>query len=258
MEAEGKVGKAYLQRVESVLVARLVRQMLDEGLLVPDQDERALRSIEPGDVAVLSCTWAPLEIYGEAFATAHIPVVHAGGGSLLETREAKDGYALLRFLADPTDDLALVAVLRSPFFAIDEPSLHGLALERPNSSSWWVLVREVTSGEPFAHTRGVLRQLLARRRFESPSVLLRFADRLTGYTKNLYWRSYKPLLVRAELPDISFHELRHTCATIRFMRGQHPKRVQELLGHASIVQTMDTYSHVIPHAGDDEDIMGDI
>jgi integrase len=76
-------------------------------------------------------------------------------------------------------------------------------------------------------------------------------------SKNLYWRSYKPLLERAGLPDISFHELRHTCATIGFMRGQHPKRVQELLGHASIVQTTDTYSHVIPGMGDD-DVMEDV
>jgi integrase len=77
-------------------------------------------------------------------------------------------------------------------------------------------------------------------------------------SKNLYWRSYKPILERAGLPDITFQELRHTCATIRFMRGQHPKRVQELLDHASIVQTMDTYSHVIPGMGDDEGIMVDI
>jgi integrase len=76
-------------------------------------------------------------------------------------------------------------------------------------------------------------------------------------SKNLYWRSYKPILERAGVPEISFHELRHTCATIRFVRGQHPKKVQELLRHASIVQTMDTYSHVIPGMGDDGDVMGD-
>jgi len=76
-------------------------------------------------------------------------------------------------------------------------------------------------------------------------------------SKNLYWRSFKPILERAGLPNICFHELRHTCATIRFMRGQQPKRVQELLGHASIVQTMDTYSHVIPGMGDD-DVMEDV
>lgn len=31
-----------------------------------------------------------------------------------------------------------------------------------------------------------------------------------------------------------------------FKEGIHPKVVQEILGHASITQTLDTYSHVIP------------
>jgi integrase len=52
-------------------------------------------------------------------------------------------------------------------------------------------------------------------------------------------------LNRAELPPIRFHDLRHTCATILLMAGKHPKFVQELLGHASINITLDTYSHVI-------------
>lgn len=29
------------------------------------------------------------------------------------------------------------------------------------------------------------------------------------------------------------------------MRGEHPKVVQSLLGHSSITQTMDTYSHLL-------------
>ena len=71
---------------------------------------------------------------------------------------------------------------------------------------------------------------------------------LTGTTKNgtnLLGRHLKPLLNRAELPPIRFHDLRHTCATILLMAGKHPKYVQELLGHASIYITLDTYSHVI-------------
>lgn len=71
-------------------------------------------------------------------------------------------------------------------------------------------------------------------------------------SKNLYWRSFKPLLKSAGLPDIVFHELRHTCATIRFMKGQHPKRVSDLLGHASVAITLDIYSHVIPGLGGDD------
>jgi integrase len=71
---------------------------------------------------------------------------------------------------------------------------------------------------------------------------------LTGTTKsgtNLLGRHFKPLLKRAKLPSIRLHDLRHTCATILLMAGKHPKYVQELLGHASINITLDTYSHVI-------------
>lgn len=46
------------------------------------------------------------------------------------------------------------------------------------------------------------------------------------------------------------HDLRHTCATILLKMGQHPKFVQELLGHANISITLDTYSHVLPGMGD--------
>jgi integrase len=63
--------------------------------------------------------------------------------------------------------------------------------------------------------------------------------------QDLATRSFKPLLRRAGLPDARFHDLRHTCATILLRAGKHPKYVQELLGHATIAITLDTYSHVI-------------
>jgi integrase len=63
-------------------------------------------------------------------------------------------------------------------------------------------------------------------------------------------RSFKPLLKKAGLPEIRFHDLRHTCATLLLSRGVHPKLVQELLGHATIAMTLDTYSHYLPSMGD--------
>lgn len=42
------------------------------------------------------------------------------------------------------------------------------------------------------------------------------------------------------------HDLRHTAATYLLSLGTHPKKVQELLGHSSILLTLDTYSHVLP------------
>ena len=67
---------------------------------------------------------------------------------------------------------------------------------------------------------------------------------------NLIQRSFKPLLNEAKLPDIRFHDLRHTCATLLLTAGVHPKIVQELLGHSTIAITLDTYSHVLPGMGD--------
>lgn len=64
---------------------------------------------------------------------------------------------------------------------------------------------------------------------------------------NLVTRSFKPLLGRAHLPNIRFHDLRHTCATLMLSGGIHPKVVQELLGHANVTITLDTYSHVLPN-----------
>lgn len=63
---------------------------------------------------------------------------------------------------------------------------------------------------------------------------------------NLTERSFHPLLEKAGLPSIRFHDLRHTAATLLLTQGVHPKVVQERLGHSTIAVTMDVYSHVLP------------
>lgn len=70
---------------------------------------------------------------------------------------------------------------------------------------------------------------------------------------SLYHREYQALLKKAGLAEqgFTFHSLRHTFGTALFKRGEHPKTVQSLLGHASIVQTIDTYSHLIDDIGGD-------
>lgn len=89
--------------------------------------------------------------------------------------------------------------------------------------------------------------------------------------RNLVRRHFKPLLVGAGLPEtIRLYDLRHTCATLLLAGGalvaawwdgsktrhtcatlllaggEHPKIVSERLGHANIILTLDTYSHVLP------------
>lgn len=49
---------------------------------------------------------------------------------------------------------------------------------------------------------------------------------------------------------MTFHQLRHTAATILLLKNVNPKIVSEMLGHASIAITLDTYSHVLPNMQD--------
>jgi integrase len=78
-----------------------------------------------------------------------------------------------------------------------------------------------------------------------------FAGRNGGLINpsNLRQRSFKPLLKRAGLPQITFHDLRHTYASLLFQKNVHPKIVSDTLGHASVAITLDTYSHMLPGMG---------
>jgi ATP-dependent helicase/nuclease subunit A len=169
------------RRVEAQHIADLVEKMLAEQTLVHDKQSGNLRPIQAGDIAILARTWGALEFYGQALAGREIPILQAGGGNLLETREAQDAVALLKFLANPRDDLALVAVLRSPFFAVSDLTLFQLAQALPEKISWWKHLK-ASKNEAVAHPIDCLSRLLLERRTEAPTRLLQMADRLTGYT----------------------------------------------------------------------------
>jgi integrase len=70
----------------------------------------------------------------------------------------------------------------------------------------------------------------------------------TGLPLDPVWQRqvFQQTLKRIGLPVIRFHDLRHTAATLLLSQGVHPKVVSEMLGHASISLTLDTYSHLVP------------
>ncbi|MDQ2914684.1 MAG: site-specific integrase [Chloroflexota bacterium] len=63
---------------------------------------------------------------------------------------------------------------------------------------------------------------------------------------NVLRRAFYPLLRRAGLPRVRFHDLRHSAATLMLSRGVPLKIVSEILGHSQISITADTYMHVTP------------
>ncbi|MBC5800293.1 MAG: site-specific integrase [Candidatus Eremiobacteraeota bacterium] len=64
---------------------------------------------------------------------------------------------------------------------------------------------------------------------------------------NFLRRVYFPIRAAAGIPEtVPFHALRHTAASMLLLQGVSPRVVQEMLGHADVRLTLQTYSHVLP------------
>lgn len=60
-------------------------------------------------------------------------------------------------------------------------------------------------------------------------------------------RYFKRMVKQAGIDGtFSFHDLRHTHATLLLKNGVNIKVISERLGHSTIIMTLDTYSHVMP------------
>jgi integrase len=57
---------------------------------------------------------------------------------------------------------------------------------------------------------------------------------------------FAKVIKAAKVRKITFHGLRHTCATLLFANGEAIPVVQQRLGHASPVITMSVYAHALP------------
>jgi len=70
---------------------------------------------------------------------------------------------------------------------------------------------------------------------------------LGGYNKpNQLTVSYAAFIRLNKFKHVTYHDLRHTYATLLLEQNIHPKVMSDLLGHSTIALTMDTYSHVMP------------
>jgi ATP-dependent helicase/nuclease subunit A len=177
-DEESNIG--HLRSVEGSYIASEIARMLSDGLTIWDRNIKEHRHVRPGDIAILSRTRAPLEVYVERLLDAHIPAVNVGGGNLLNTQVAKDMSVLLRFAADTADDIALVALLRGPFFAVSDKTLYDLSKKRVGDETWWQLITNEHRG--IEREFPTLSEICSRSRTVSAEQLIEIADQLTGYT----------------------------------------------------------------------------
>ncbi len=84
-EKPPKPSKAQRKRVEAFNLAERIKQMLDNKTPVFDKETSITHPILPKDIAILTRTWQPLDIYSEALSAVGIPVAPGRGGNLLAT-----------------------------------------------------------------------------------------------------------------------------------------------------------------------------
>lgn len=68
--------------------------------------------------------------------------------------------------------------------------------------------------------------------------------------ENFRRRVWNPAFVKAGIPAIRLHDLRHTCASLAINAGADIKALQAMLGHSSAAITLDLYGHLMPGAAE--------
>jgi len=111
------------RRGEAELMVRWIRETVGETL--PDP-EKGPRKAGYSDIALLLRSFTSVYIYLEAFKLAGIPYVIQGEKTFFSAQEVLDFYNLLKAVADPHDQLALVGVLRSPLGGLNDREIYEL------------------------------------------------------------------------------------------------------------------------------------
>ena len=178
IDIEGRAYAAELRRREAESVAQAVAAVLRDRWDVDEGSPTATapRPVRLGDIAILLPSRISLPNLEDALDAAGIPYRAEASSLVYSTREVRDVLSALQAVADPTDELALVAALRSPLYGCGDDDL---AHWRLACNGRFSLLREPPESAPGDHPVAVgiahLAELHRAKRWTSPPVLL---DRL--------------------------------------------------------------------------------
>lgn len=130
--AEGALDHS-IEAEAQALAARLT-QLFDAPPTIQDPETGDHRKATPDDVAILLRRRTHLDRYQRALEEYGIPYTVVGGAGFYDTPEVQALINLLRVLGDPTDDVSLYGVLRSPLFGFTD---NRLAPAIANADSVW-------------------------------------------------------------------------------------------------------------------------
>ncbi len=131
--------------IEATTIASRIAELLNGETKVSadgtnaDDSETGGRPVNPDNIAVLIRSRSALKDYERAFRTAEIPYSVVKGEGFFETPEIRALVSLFRAIADPSDEIALYAVLRSPVFGVTDETI---AAVHDSETPLWESLRE--------------------------------------------------------------------------------------------------------------------
>ena len=143
-------------------IARMIQAAKAERWPVAERDSdgnETSRYARYADVAILMPTRTALPPIEQALEEAGIPYRVESRSLVYNTQEVRDLLSVLRAVDDPTDQVALIAALRSPAFACDDDDL----LRFAQSGGRWDYRRTPPDGDPVAAAMQALHDLHQRR-----------------------------------------------------------------------------------------------
>ncbi|MCD6351761.1 MAG: UvrD-helicase domain-containing protein, partial [Armatimonadetes bacterium] len=165
----------YRRVAEGRAIANFIEHLLNDPPFIYDHDagpdEPRYRPLRAGDIAILFRAMTEAYLYEDQLWEKGLPYYNASSRGLFTRPEITDMVNVLRVLADPADEVALVGVLRSPMFAINDETLFRLAQDRRRT--WWERLQ--AAGEQASRTKAPYDALAPdqRRRLERAALLLR-------------------------------------------------------------------------------------
>ena len=124
---------------EPELIAAKILQIVKEESVYKVYEREQERAVNFHDIGVLLRSRTHLEKVESAFRVHNIPYVTYGGRGFYTSQEIKDIINYLAFLVNPSDDVALFGILRSPYFNISDRDLFLVSASavKPKSLSFW-------------------------------------------------------------------------------------------------------------------------
>lgn len=178
------------RRSEARSIAKRIRELIDsQAPLAGQQNDNGKwqsRPVRPGDIAILFRSYSDVAIYERALRDQELPYNLAGSRTFYSQQEVYDVANLLRVVSSECDEVALLGLLRSPFFSLHDESLYQLSkLEGGLAASFASsrLIRGLSEVESakLQHARETIAELRAANGQASIVEVLTLALERTGF-----------------------------------------------------------------------------